>query len=812
MDHLLRDLRHSARALLRRPGFLALATITLALGIGATTAIFSVVHGVLLRSLPFPEAERIVMIWEADEREPAGLGGQMSHLNFLDYREQARSFEAMAQMRSGNMTVTGLGDARLVPGGQVTPDFFRVLGVDLLLGRSFSAEENLPSGPRAVVLGESFWREQFASRRDILGEILYIGGDAHTIIGVAPAAIEFPNDARLWIAARNNDDGCGRGCVMYATIGRLASGSTIEQARAELVPIAGRLEEAYPESNSYETAAVASLHDVIVGDVRFELLLLLGAVVMVLLIACANVANLMLVRGGARATELAVRAALGAGRRRLLSLLMAESLVLALVGGAGGVLFAAWGVRALRGVAPAGIPRIDEIGLSGLTLVFAIGIALVTALIFGLAPALRLSGLTLLSSLREGRGRIGGRRFGRSAIVAVELALSILLLLGAGMMLRSLMRLNATDLGFDPSNVTTFRISLPDARYPSADAAVVFMNQLEERLAAIRGVERVAIAVAPPFGTSTLVGSIERTDRPPPQPGDELLYHWRAVSPQFLELLDIPILEGRGFTAADRAGSLPVALITRRTAERYFPGESAVGKRVELSLSTGYPEDEPRTIVGVVGDIRPDFTPEAPHEELWIPYAQAGSSFPSLLVESRRPAGAVLTDARAVLASLDPLMPIAQPGTILEQVNTAKAPTRFYVLLLALFATIAIALASVGIYGVVAYLVLQRTREIGVRMALGARVAEVVRLVIWQGLRPALAGIAVGLITAAAAARAVRAYAGEDAAATLRDVSARDPLTFAAATALLLAIVVAACLVPAWRAAGIPPSTALRNE
>ena len=813
MDHLLRDLRYATRSLLRRPAFLIVATATLALGIGATTAIFSVVHGVLLRSLPYPDSDRIVVIWEADRREPGSLGGQMSHPNFVDYRAQSRTVESMAQLRGANLTVTGLGDAMLVRGGNVTPDFFRVLGVDLVMGRSFTPEENLPGGPRAVVVGEGFWREHLAGVPDVLGTLLQVNGEAHTIVGVAPADLQFPADARLWTPARNDDAGCGRGCVLYATIGRLGPGVTLERSESELATIADRLEEEYPVENVQTTAGVARLQDVQVGEVQTALLLLMGAVVMVLLIACANVANLMLVRGGSRATELAVRAALGAGRPRLLSQLMTESLVLGLAGGAGGVLLAAWGVRALRGLAPPGIPRLDEIAVSGPTLGFAVAIAIVTSLLFGLAPALQLSRIPLGSSLREGRGRVGGRRIGRSAIVAAELALSVMLLLGAGLMLRSLLRLNAVDLGFDPAGVVTFRLSLPDARYPTPDDAVVFMGQLEQRLASMPGIERVAVAVAPPFGTAVLASSLDRTDQPPRPPGEGMSYYWRAIGPGFLELMNIPLVSGRDFEEADRAGSIPVALITRRAAEAYFPGEDPVGKQVELDLSTGYPEDAPRTIVGVVENVRMDLSPEAPYEELWIPYAQAGASFPNVLLESRRPAGEELADARRELASLDPLLPMAQPGAVLESVDAAKAPTRFYVLLLTLFAVLAVLLAAVGIYGVVAYLVLQRTREIGVRMALGARVREVVQLVVWQGLRPAIVGLLAGLGIAVAAGRILRSVsADEGLTGILRDVTTRDPLIFAAATALLLGIVVVACLVPARRAAGIAPSSALRNE
>ncbi len=805
--HLLFDLRLALRSLARRPAFTLVAAGTLALGIGATTAIFSVAYGVLLRPLPYRDADRLVSFWEVETTEAAPEpGGNVSHPNFLDLRSTASSFESMAQYERTNLSLSGLGTAEIVPGGAVTPGFFRVFRAAPVLGRGFDAAEGRPGGPDAVVVSESFWRERLGADPAVLGTTLDLSGTPHRVVGVAPAGFAFPADARLWVPIQNDDEKCGRGCVLYKAVGRLAPGAGVERARRELRAIMARLEREYPDTNTHLSADALSLHDLIVGDVRPALLLLLGAVAMVLLIACANVANLLLVRGGARRAEIAVRGSLGAGRGRLLTGLMLENALLAAAGGGAGVALAAWGVDVLRRLGPADLPRLDEVRLDAPALLFAVVVMVATVALFGLAPALRLSRPRLGELLRPGgRGTPdpAGRRL-RAAVLTAEVALSVMLLLAAGLMLRSLVRMSSLDLGLEPAGVAHFTLSLPRARYAGADERLAFLDRLEGRLAALPGVERVAAFASLPLTPVDLVGGFTRADRPEPAPGEGPSAGYRAVDPGGLELLGVPLLAGRGFAAADRHGAAPVALINRAAAQRYWPGEDPVGKRIQLQIQVGYPEAEPRTIVGVVGDLRTELT-VPPRPEMYVPYAQVGASFPTLVLKVRGgdPAG-VLGPARRVVSELDPELPMARPGRLQDGVDAALAPTAFYLGLLGLFAALAVTLAAVGIYGVVAYLVVQRTREIGVRMALGARVREVVGLVVWQGLRPAAAGLVLGLAGAMALGRLV--------ADALFEVAPTDPLTYAAACAGLLVVVAVATALPARRATRIAPADALRAE
>jgi putative ABC transport system permease protein len=801
------EIRQAARSLLRRPGFTAVAAGTLALGIGATTAIFSVANAVVLRSLPYPDADELVVIWEDDVTDPAlNPDGEVSVPNFRDLRASSETFEEMAQYTRSNFTLSGLeASAEVVPGGVVTAELFGVMGAPPILGRTFTEEEQGYQGPDAVVVGESFWRTRLGGDPGVLGTTLTIRGDPHTIVGIAPAGFSFPDGAQLWTAIQNNDEGCGRGCVIFSAVGRLADGVGLDRARAELAAVAERLEAEYPV-NTNQTFAAAPLRDLVVGDVRTAIWVLLGAVGMVLLIACANVANLILVRGGARRTELAVRSALGAGRPRLLRQLMTENTILALLAGGGGILLAAWGVNALVSLAPVEIPRLDEVALDTTALLFAFGVVGLTVMAFGLAPALRLSQRAPADALRGSRGALGDRATHRlrSAVLVAEVALSLMLLLGAGLMLRSLARLQSVDVGLEADDVALFQLSLPDARYPTPDAAVAFMERLEERLAGIPGVARSAAVVAAPFAPINLVGGFTRPDLPDPEPGEGPAATYRALGPEALDILGVEIVRGRGFEASDRAGAPAVALINEAAARRFWPGEEPVGKLIDMQISVGYPEDEPRTIVGVVADFRGEVAGPA-EPEMYVPYAQAGAAFPQVLLEVRGTGhAAVLSEARDVLAGLDAQLPVVRPGSLATLVDQELAAPRFYMVLLGLFAVLALALAAVGIYGVVAYTVVLRTREIGMRMALGAAVPEVLRMVVWQGARPALVGLGIGVAGALAAGRLMRGM--------LFEVPTTDPVTYAGAAAVLMLVVLAATAIPARRAVRIPPSDALRSE
>jgi predicted permease len=815
MDTFVRDLRYAVRALNMRRGFTLIACITLALGIGATTAIFSVVRGVLLRPLPFPESDRLVSVWQGATTAVAGASRLLSSPNYEDVRDQLDSFESISLYSASTLTVTEPGQARLVSGAWVTPQFFRTFGADPVMGREFTLAEDEPSGPMVAVVSDGFWREELGANPDVVGSTIRINSVPHEIVGVAPAGFSFPGEARIWIPSKNDDEGCGRGCVLRQAAGRLAPGVSLERAQAQLEELAVRIRQQYPESSEGVMLLAATLHDVTVGDVRGALLVLLGAVAMVLLIACANVANLILVRGRSRATEIAVRTTLGADRHRIVSQLLTENVVLAVLGGTLGVLLAAYGVNALRAIAPAGIPRLDEVRLDALTLLFAGGLVAGTVLLFGLAPALHLSRLGLAASLRAGgRGDVsnGRRNIGRSAILAAEVALSVMLLLGAGLLLRSFARMLDVRPGFNAADVTQFRLSLgfsfggaqiTDMRYPEPGDRVRVMEELRTRLLAVPGIEDVAVMVAPPLSGTAMFGNFARTDRPPPASGDEPGIHYRIADENAFRLLGIPVIAGRAFLASDRRGAPPVAMISAAAAAQYFPGEDAVGRVIDVMISAGYDEDAPRTIVGVFGDIRGSRITQAPEPELMIPYAQSGAGFPNVLMRGRMPPPEMLAAARAVLQAVDPELPMARPGIMDEFLARQLAQPRFYLLLLGLFATLAVVLAAVGLYGVVAYAVAQRTREIGLRMALGARVAQVVNLVLWQGMRPALLGLTLGLLGAIAAARVIRGL--------LFEVAPRDPVTFAAVPIVLIIVVLIASAAPAARASRIPPATALRE-
>ncbi|CAN5733453.1 ABC transporter permease [soil metagenome] len=804
MDMLLQDLRYALRSLMRRPGFTMAALLTLGLGIGATTAIFSVIEGVLLRPLPFEEADRLVMVGQAWRTDAAGGPGATSSLNFADLREQTRSFEAMAQYSRATATVSGTGDAESVPAAIVTQEFFRVLRAQPLMGRTFTSDEDLPGGPHAIVLSYEYWQERLGGISDVLEHTLVVGGTPRPVVGVMQPGFEFPRGARLYMPARPDPETCGRGCIYLTGIGRLAGGVTLGAAQTDLAAVAQRLEEQYPESNRDRVMLARPLIDVIVGDMRPPLYVTLGAVFMVLLIACANVANLLLVRGAARGPELAVRTVLGAGRGRIVTQIMTENVLLAVMGGALGLVLASWGVDLLRGVAPPGLPRVDEIAVNGTTVLFASGLVLFTALLFGLAPALRLSRSTLAETLRgTGRGDTGGRQgWGRSAILVSEVALAVVLLLGAGLMMRSVARMSNVDTGFDTSGIAHFTLGLPSSSYDSPERSIAFLEEVKLRIAGLAGVSDVGLVMPIPLGPSVYSTSIDRTDRQSEE-GRSPTMLLRVIDGNGLAVLGVSLSAGRLFNATDREGAPRVALINRAAAARDWPGEDPIGRQIEVGVAFGYEEDVPRTIVGIVDDIRALSLREAAEPEVLVPFAQSAPNSVTVVVSAADP-GRAIAAARAEVRALDASLPLVRPGTVAELVSDQLAATRFFLLLLGSFAVLAVTLAAIGIYGVVAFAVAKRGREIGVRMALGARIQQVVALVVWQGVGPALLGLALGVVGAIAGGRIMEGL--------LFDIQPHDPMTFIGVTVLLLAIVVLACAVPATRASRIPPASSLRSE
>jgi len=798
MMDLTHHVRIAVRSLMRQRGFTLVAVLTLALGIGATTAIFSVVYGILLRPLPYPGAERLLAIGQTARSNPTEpVSGSVSHLNFLDWQRLSKTVPRMA-LYSGRIAIVNLGDADAVPSAIVTPHFFEVFKTPLLLGRAFTPEEDRPGGPQAVIVSYRFWQDRLGGRADVLSHTVDIAGVPRPIVGVAPQGFEFPRRAQLWMPLRGDDAQCGRGCVFMNGVGRLADGATARDAQLELAGIAAALEQDFPNANTNVTVMVQTLHNRTVGSVQTALIVLLASVVMVLLIACANVANLVLVRGAARQDEIAVRAALGAGRRRILSYLLTENLVLAVAGGALGLAIASFGVDALKLLAPADLPRLDDVRFDPPTFAFATAMVFLTTIAFGMGPALRLSRAPLTSSFGH-RGGIGqaGQRWTRSALLAAEVGLSLVLLLGAGLLIRSLSALQRTDLGFEVTGRTTFAVSLPTIRY-SPDEAIAFHERLDDELSAIPGVSRVARISELPLGTAENVVSFSRPDQPPPPPGQGLGARIARVDPDYFAAMGIPIVKGRAFTPSDRREAPPVVVINRRMAEAFWPDDDPVGRAIVID---GRPS---ATIVGIVGDVR-STSPGVPAQaEMFAPHAQFGDRTANYVLQGPLDATNTIAAARQVVQRLDSRLPLLSPGSMTELLQRHHGRPEFYVVLLGLFAGLASLLAAIGIYGVVAYAVTQRTREIGVRVALGARRSQVIGLMLWQGLRPAIAGLGLGLLIAIAMGRYV--------AALLYGVQPHDPLTFAAVTIALLVIVAIASAIPARRASSIAPAEALRGD
>jgi putative ABC transport system permease protein len=800
MDRFFQDLKIALRTLLRQRTFSLAAVVTLALGVGATTAIFSVVYGILLRPLPYVESERLVTLGQTSQRAPdEPVSGSTSHVNFLDWKRSSKTIPMMALYSGGRAIISNQGEADVVRVGSVTPDFFAVFKAAPIVGREFTPEESLPTGPRAAVVSYGFWQERLGGRDDVLSQSVEISGVPWPIVGVAPRGFEFPEGARLWTPVRNNDQQCGRGCVYLNGIGRLAENASPAAAQEEMTSIAGALERDFPADNYDVTVMVQTLHNRTVGSVELALMVLLGAVAMVLLIACANVANLVLVRGLTRQNEIAVRTALGAGRRRVVSYLLTENFVLAAAGGAFGLILALWGIDVLKALAPTNLPRLDDIRFDTPTFAFALALVCATTILCGLGPSLHLSRVPLSQALGQ-RGSVGAgrRRWTRSTLLIAEVSLSLVLLLGAGLLLRSLSALQKTDMGFDPSGVTVFMVSLPQARYP-AEQVIATHERLDEQFATIPGVSQVARISGLPLGPSENVRSFTRPDQPPPPPGQNPGALYRVVDDEYFATMKIPVLAGRSFQPSDREGAQGAVVISRRMADVFWPAEDPVGKPVRLGS-----QGEPAIVVGIVENVRSQALASVAQPEMYVAHAQTQLRSVMYVVRSSLDSAQVLSAARQIVRNLDSQLPLIYTSAMPDLVDEQLARPRFYLVLLGLFAVLAVVLAAVGIYGVVAYVVTQRTREIGVRMALGARQREVVGLMLWQGLRPAMAGIGIGLAVAVGAGRTIQSL--------LYEVPPHDPLTFVGVSGVLLTVVLLACAIPARRASAVAPADALRGE
>lgn len=807
MNHLLQDVRFAVRTLRKSPVFAAVVLLTLALGIGANTAIFSVVDAVLLRPLPYEDSGRLVTVWQ-DERGRGRLADEwLTPPNFFDLRSSSESFEGMAAVMGWGPNLTGDGEPEKLTGQAISHDYFRLLRKSPRLGRGFLAEEDVPDGAQVVVLSHGLWQRRFGANSDILGSSITLNGEAHIVVGIAPVdleplALEGPN-VEIWRPLQMDaNGGCGRRCYVLQVFGRLAPGATLRSAAAGLNTVAASLAREYPDSNSGVGISLVPLKEQTVGPIRSGLLVLLGAVGFVLLIACVNIANLLLGRAAARQREVAIRTALGAVRGRLIRQLLTESLLLALAGGALGLLFAFWGTDLLVQLSPPGTPRMAEVGIDAQVLVFALGVSLLTGLLFGLVPALQASrsGLTrALGDRGSGRSTAASRRT-RGVLMVAEVAIALTLLVGAGLLMRSFGRLIQVDVGFDTENVLVADLSLPQARYEEDPPRVAFYEQLLEQVESLPGVRSAGAVSVLPLGGNDADVAFTIEGRPPPDPERMPDAQFRIATPGYFGAMGMRLLAGRVFTAQDRADAPRVAVITDAMARRFWPDEDAVGKQFRPQ-SFGEPLV---TIAGVIADVHHFGLDQEPRPEYYLPHAQLHAR---TMVVVARTAGEPLVLAGALreqVRSLDPQLPVAEITTMEQLVGRSVALPRLYLSLFSVFAAVALLLAAIGIYGVTAFSVTRRTREIGVRVALGARSADVLRMIVRQAMTLALIGLGIGLIAALLLSRALSSL--------LYDLSPTDPLTFAGVALLLAMVALISAYLPARRAARVDPMVALRAE
>ena len=802
IEDLWQDLRYGARRLRKNPAFTLTAVLTLALGIGANTAIFSITHAVVWRPLPYEEPDRLVTVWESSARSDTSRI-IVSPANYLDWREQNRVFEEMGAYTEDFYNISE--DASYperVAAASASPSLFKVLGAEPVLGRSFLPEEGQAGGERVILLSYSLWQRRFGADPHVIGRSIKVNGASHTVVGVLPPDfIISPRRYELYAPLRLNDEQRANRRERYLTvIARLRPGVTIEQARSEMKALGGRLAEQYPDENAGRSATVVPLR-VITRGTRTALLVLLGAVSFTLLIACANVANLLLGQGVARRKEMAVRAALGAGRLRLTRQLLTESIMLSLAGGLLGLLLAKWGMGLLVSLSPANIPRLDQVGLDLRVLCFTLLISTLTGLAFGLVPALQATKVNLNEGLKEGAKSTAGprRSFMRGALVVTEVALSLVLLVGAGLLIKSFIRLSEVDLGFDPQKVIAADISLP-YRYNTSAHRVEFFRQLMTRVEALPGVSSVAVSQSVPLsgeehGVQFTVNGRE------PSPGRErygAIYH--RVSAQYLDVMGIGLRKGRGLTERDTSEAAGVALINEALARQCFPGEDPLGKQIILNRAA----PRAREIVGVVADLRYVTPDKEPFPEIYVSYLDDPGHYMSLAVRAAGDPTRLVAGIQAEVLAMDKDVPLANIKTMEQYVADSVSPQRFSALLLTIFAGAALALAAMGVYGVISSCVAQRTHEIGIRIALGAQRRDVLRLMVGQGMALALTGVGAGLIGAFALTRVMKNL--------LYEVSTDDPAVFAGVSVLLTITALAACCLPARRAMQIDPMIALRHE
>ena len=813
METLLRDIRYGVRGLLKRPGFTAIAVVTLALGIGANTAIFSVVNAVLLRPLPYAEAERLFVPWGT-------RGGRQDRTNvsypdFADWQAQTKTLEYVAAYNlSGTLLREGDAEPDVISGAAVSADLFPLLKVVPILGGPFTRADDQPNAPPVVVLGYDLWRQRFNADPHIIGRQIRIGSTSARVLGVLPEGFRFPVQATKTeflrpLAPTLGDRTQRRSSYSLRVVARLRPDATVAAAESEMRTIGVQLEQQYPDEGFRLGARLISLHEEVTWSSRTPLLVLLGAVGFVLLIACANVANLLLARAATRHREMAIRVALGAGRRRVVRQLLTESLLLSFLGGALGLLVAWWGVHFLLAASPLNLPRLKDAGLDTSVLAFTAVVSILTGVIFGLAPALQASRAELQDSLKEGGRNAGGSAIHnriRALLVVVEVALSLVLLVGAGLLGKSFLLLSEVRPGFEPEHVLTTYLSLARVKYPQPEQQQARFAEVLGRAAAIPGVEAAAVLYPLPLGGDGESNTFLIAGRPAVRPEDKPTSNHRTISPDYFRALNIPLSRGRAFDERDAPHAAPVIIVNETFARRYFAGTEALGQHIIIEGERGDNEVPPaREIIGIVGDVRHESLDTESGAEYYVPYTQAPQAFMSLVLRySADNPGSLAASVREVIKQTDKDQYVAAIEPMTKLVAESVARRRFNTLLTGLFAVVALLLASVGIFGVLNYSVAQRTQEIGLRVALGAQTRDVLRLVLGQGVRLILFGLALGL---AASFAITRVLAG-----MLFGVTPTDPLTFVAVSFLLASVALLACYIPARRAARVDPLVALRYE
>jgi putative ABC transport system permease protein len=811
METLLQDIKYAITLLIKKPAFSIVAIFGLMVGIGANTAIFSVVNALLLKPLPYQDPGQLVDLWSDNTVDPKAPHA-ISYPNFVDWRDQSQLFDGMAAYTQNDFNLTGAGEPERLHGAQTTYNLFSVLGVNPVVGRSFLPEDDTPGARPVAILSFGIWQHRFGGDRGVIGRPIALDGSSVEVVGVLPPGFNFSRETEIWMPLAMPYDPNMRLSLGLLGIGRLKYGVKLGQARSEMAGIASRLAEQYPATNKNWSVKVVPLDEDVVGEFRTGLLVLLGAVVLVLLISCANVANLLLAHAASRQKEVAIRLAIGAARSRVVRQFLTESVILGLAGGGFGLLLAVFGVKILAGLS-SNIPRADEIGIDTRVLGFTIGLSILTGLVFGMAPALQATRTDLTSSLKEGtKGSSGGgvRQRLRATLVVLEMAFALMLLIGAGLLIKSFQSLEGVGPGFDPKGIVTFDLQLPQTeKYNKPDQRASFFNQTLARIRATPGVTAAGATMSIPLTPSGAILLFYAEGQPHAGPEDYTAANYNVISTGYFDTMRIPILQGRDFSDQDKQGSDLVVIVSESMARRYFggseaSGKDALGKRIKLGAR---PESRApwMTIVGIAGDVKQMSLEQREGEfAMYLPCLQRPDNSTGFVVRAGGDLASLSGALKEAVQGIDRDQPIANIKTMDQIMIEYNAQRRLIMLLLGIFAAVALLLASIGVYGVMAYSVTQRTHEFGIRLALGARQSAVLRMVVRQGMLLALAGVGLGLGAAFGLTRLMSTL--------LFNVSPTDPLVFAVVSGVLICVAFAACSVPALRATRVDPMVTLRYE